>query len=227
MIHSDMIQGAKTLKELFDLWENKDPITVKYTKNDMVIDEHINHAANKFIYDGIVCPEIWNDKEHKKILYILKEAYTDKEVGYDLAAWLSDAPDVRIWNRIARWTYGIQNTTADRVQKYTADLSEDDYKECFRQISVINLKKSGGESGSVYEEIEAYAQADKEEIIREFELIDADIIICGYTFGILMDKVFGIDVKKIEITGHMILMYAVEKDFLLIIITQPIIIPIL
>ena len=62
------------------------------------------------------------------------------------------------------------------------------YKECFSQIAVLNLKKSGGNSESVYEEIASYAEADREEIIKEFELIDADIIVCGYTFGILMDN---------------------------------------
>lgn len=54
-----------------------------------------------------------------------------------------------------------------------------------RKIAVVNIKKSGGKHTSIYEEIDAYAQADAEEIIREIELIDPDIIICGATFASL------------------------------------------
>ena len=49
----------------------------------------------------------------------------------------------------------------------------------------IDLKKSSGESTSVIEEVAAYAQSDREEIIRELQLIDPDIVICGSTFWIL------------------------------------------
>ena len=45
-------------------------------------------------------------------------------------------------------------------------------------------------SESWYEEIAAYSAFDREEIRKEFDLIDADIIVCGSTFGVLLEKVF-------------------------------------
>ncbi len=196
MGYVDEVRNCTSLDELFRLWRNKEPETRAYTVKGKQHEANINHGNNRFIPDGIVNPEVWNDLSHKRILYVLKEAYTDDPEGFDLAKWLSGAPDIKIWNRIARWTNGLQHTTAETVFKYEHEPPEEVNKECFFQIAVINLKKSGGVSESVYEEIGAYAEADREEIIKEFELIDADIIVCGYTFGILMDKVFKVEYKK-------------------------------
>ena len=44
-------------------------------------------------------------------------------------------------------------------------------------------KKSGGKSQSYYGEIAAYADYDLAEIIRQIEIINPDIIVCGATFG--------------------------------------------
>ncbi len=196
MEYDEKIRACVSLKELFVLWENKLPQVVTYKIKGAEHNVTIDHANNKFISDGIVNSAVWNSGQHKRILYVLKEAYTGDDEGFDLAEWLSTSPDYRMWNRVARWTYGIQNTTVDRIQKYIADSEEEIYKRCFNQISVMNLKKSSGESGSVYEEIDAYATADKEELKKEFELIDPDIVVCGSTFGTLINKVFETSVDK-------------------------------
>lgn len=193
MGYSENLQSCVSLEELFKLWEHKEPQKISYTAKKKQHESEINHAQNKFIQDGIVNHTVWNDSLHKKILYVLKEAYTDEDKGYDLANWLNSGPDLRMWNRVARWTYGLQNTSEDKIAKYIPDIDEDAdiRKQCFEQIAVMNLKKSGGESTSVIEEIAAYAQSDKEELIRELQLIDPDIVICGSTFWILYQLVFG------------------------------------
>ncbi len=195
MEFSGSCRKCKTIDELFNIWKNKASETVTYKSGKIEKAAVIDHSKNKFIPDGIVNNEIWQDSEHKKILYVLKEAYVSKDdEAYDLAKWLrDDHPDRRIWNRVARWTYGIQNTTANEVARYIPYIDKDKRlrDQLFEQIAVINLKKSNGESTSVIEEVAAYAQADREEIIRELQLIDPDIVICGSTFWILYQIVFG------------------------------------
>ena len=202
MGHSESVRNCNSFVELFDLWKKKDSETVTYKIEKEEKQATINHSKNKFIPDGIVNRELWNDTEHKKILYVLKEAYVGKnEDAYDLAKWLrEDHPDRRIWNRVARWTYGIQNTSVNEIARYIPDVDENVElrEQLFEQIAVINLKKSNGGSTSVIEEVAAYAQADREEIIRELQLIDPDIVICGSTFWILYQIVFGKEPLKGE-----------------------------
>lgn len=182
------IKECKTLEELFSLWKSK-PATVQsyYDKNKKKdIDVCIDHS-NVFISDGAVCPEIWNDKSTgKKIAFVLKEAYGE-DADWSLTDWLRrTGPGYNIWYRVVEWIYGILNTTSTHIARYSPEhisfeKSEDTPNEWLKQVAIVNLKKSGGKSSSDYDEIKAYAQADKEEIIRELEILDPDIIVCGAT----------------------------------------------
>ncbi len=179
MEYLDRIQNAKTLNELFEIWKGKE------TQGD------INHAENIFIPDGIVNEECWNDPNKKRILFVLKEAYGDDWGIHTLATWLRDNhPEKRMWKRVAKWAFGIQNTTITTLQPYMDNIGEA-HSESLDQIAVMNLKKSGGESTSDYDDIRKYAEYDKHELKKEFELIDPDIIICGSTFKTLGECVFG------------------------------------
>lgn len=51
------------------------------------------------------------------------------------------------------------------------------------QIAIVNLKKSGGKSNSRYPEIFAYADCGATELIKQIEIINPEIIVCGATFG--------------------------------------------
>jgi len=178
MDYIDRIHNCKNLDELFAEWRNKEPQGI------------INHRDNTFIPDGIVDPESWGQEGNKRILFVLKEAYGDWKDD-TLTSWLHmHHPKLRIWNRIARVVYGIQNTTSTKIQRYKAELTDDEFKKSLNQIAVLNIKKSNGNSQSDSDEIAEYAVFDDEEIKKELELIDADIIICGYTFQILCDNVF-------------------------------------
>lgn len=193
MENIDLVKNCQSLDSLFKLWKKKQSEEVSYAVKNEKKTITINHKNNKFIPDGIVNPALWNDSNHKKILYVLKEAYArEDEKEYDLAEWLcKDHPEKNLWNRVARWTYGIQNTDAKVIARYVPRIDGKLRNECFEQIAVLNLKKSNGVSQSVTEEIAAYAKSDREEIIRELQLIDPDIVICGSTFKILYSAVFG------------------------------------
>ena len=164
------------LKNLFNLWKEKDI-----------------HSGKIFNFDGIVCKDEW-DKQDKKILFLLKEAYHDDKkfmsenqsneynLTYDLC---ENGPWNNIWNRVAEWTYGILNTSIDDIAAYKK-LSKEEAKSYVKKISVMNIKKSGGESKSKDESLRLYAENDAAEIVKEIELINPNIIICGYTMGYLI-----------------------------------------
>ena len=188
MEYEEQIKNCINLSELFTLWRSK-PATVqtyydKSSKQDIPVT--IDHSQ-VFISDGSVCPEVWNDRTTgPKIAFILKEAYGETE-SWSLTDWIRETqPACNIWYRVTEWTYGLLNTTAERIARYAPDRisfeeSKERPNEWLGQIAIVNLKKSGGKSSSNYGEISAYAAADREEIIRELELLDPDIIVCGST----------------------------------------------
>lgn len=189
---------CKTMEELMEHWKNKEPRSVAYTVNRERREIVIDHKQNFFIPDGIIDEEEWNTlPQGKKILFVLKEAYED---NHDRDGWsLSDelrknGPWSSIWNRVSEWSYGIMNSSHGMLAPY-CKLDKQQANEYLRKISILNIKKSGGEHSSVYEEISAYAKEDSQEIIREIELIDPDIIICGATFGDI-NEITGRTVEK-------------------------------
>lgn len=188
MNYSDQIAHCKSINELLKIWKNKECKEVTYYEDDKEINITINHKK-VFISDGIVDEKGW--KKGKKILFVLKEAYGEEE-DWSLIEWLrKTGPCSNIWYRIVEWTYGISNTTADRIARYSPNKISFDHGEepnvWLSQIAVVNLKKSGGKSSSNYSEIAAYAHSDYQEIIREIELIDPDIVVCGATAKSLSD----------------------------------------
>lgn len=187
MDYIDEIRQSTSLDKLFSLWKSKEP------------KDGINHQKNAFISDGIVDPVTWSDQSQKTILFVLKEAYDRYGTGYSLNEWLHKYLVKKIWKRVAKVSHGIQNTNATTISEYKAELSDDEYRSSLNRIAVMNLKKSGGRSHSDHNEILRYAEYDSEELKKEFELIDADIIVCGYTFTILYEVIFGNDpIKKCD-----------------------------
>lgn len=187
-----LVKNCQSLDELFALWKSKPVATEFYFDDDKKTDvEVVVDHSDVFISDGPVCPEIWNaEAAGTKIAFILKEAYGE-EADWSLSEWLrKTGPKSNIWYRVVEWVYGLKNTTCEKIARYTPEnisfeKSEDKPNEWLSQIAVVNLKKSGGKSSSDEGEIKAYAKADKEEIIRELEILDPDVIVCGGTAGAL------------------------------------------
>lgn len=192
------IKNCRTEKELFSLWKSKDVHDVEYIERDKIIKKKIDHS-DVFIEDGVVNWEIWADRSKgKHILYILKEAYGG-EKDWSLAEEVRlYAPWSGIWNRIVEWTYGITNTSLEKLSRYVPDnISFDKPNPWLNQIAILNIKKSSGDSKSHYGEISAYADFDAQEIIRQIEIIDPDIVVCGATFGDI-DRITGNIIKKCQ-----------------------------
>lgn len=194
MCYEENIRKCQKLDELFQLWKNKEKREVRISTGKTI---SIDHKQDGFITDGIVNQEIWNDGEHKKILFVLKEAYGEGD-EWALTSWLNECAGRyqkdQTWKYVAQWVYGIEKTSSVGIERYKY-LNDEERDEAIRQIAVINIRKSNGESSSDYSVINGYAKFDKEELKKEFELIDADIVICGSTFGILCNTIYG---KELE-----------------------------
>lgn len=183
MNYFEKVHNCKTEDELFAVWKTKEPFCTSYIENDKEVPLTIDHSK-VFISDGVVNHDIWDDRScGKHILYVLKEAYGGDEDWSLAASVRTQAPWSAIWNRIVEWTYGISNTTPEKAARYEPDkISLDKPNKWLNQIAVVNLKKSGGKSNSKYPEISAYADYDAVELVKQIEMIDPEIIVCGATF---------------------------------------------
>lgn len=85
-------------------------------KNQSVALE-INHADGVFVKDGVVCPEQWFSQEIRP-LFLLKEAYGGDKDWSLLDYLLSDNKSGKTWQRIAKWTYGLMETTFQQIPSY-------------------------------------------------------------------------------------------------------------
>ncbi len=191
-MNDNNLDNIKTEAELFALWRNKP----RFVSSKNVV---INHAENNFVPDGIVNKKEWDKIEDKKILYVLKEAHSAK-IDSDMATWLGaiKPSDYPIWKRVVQWTYGITNTTLDSTPEFLE--SEIDYSKSnfwLNKIAMLNIKKSDGKTPSIKKELLAYAEYDKQEIIKQIKIINPKIIVCGSTAWIL-DRIFDGGIKNGE-----------------------------
>ena len=157
-------------------------------------EHHLKQGYQKFIYDGIINQDLWRSAEHKICLF-LKEAYLkDDAPTADLCNWLNKYDLWRMWWVVSDWIYGIENTTATSISAYNEKLLNEkkSANNRIRSAAIINIKKSNGKSGSEHEDLQTFAQNDKEFIKKQFKEINPKIIICGNT-RYYFEIVFGYD----------------------------------
>lgn len=167
---------------LFKDWKNtQGSVNIKVRRINTEV--FIDHKENVFIRDGVVCPKRWFSQKVRP-LFLLKEAYGGKYdwdliKGHLLKSYSID----KTWERISQWARGILNTDVENISPYIANDPEirNFGNEQLKKIAVINIKKSRGTSSSNYDNIRAYAEFDKVRLLRQIELCDPTVIICGYT----------------------------------------------
>ena len=153
--------------ELFNRWRN--------SKKEYI---------GNFSEDGIIDEKQWNNSS-KKVLVVLKET---NDYSNDLRALIRDhwkGTKNYLWQNVGRWAYGIQKTTKTFIPgRSDADAHRN---EALLSSAVINLKKTKGGSNSDMNEVRKYAIEDANFIREEIDLINPEVIICGYTFGIVKE----------------------------------------
>lgn len=153
---------------LFEKWKN-DPF----------------HSRTNFISDGIIEPIEW-EKQSPKILFLLKEAYTNGGDGFDLREELSDNAPYRCWWQASQWIYGIlEMNKTQLIPKFPEILDRGNKEEAnnyIKKIAVVNLKKSNGKTLSNNQDLASYVDHDKDMLKQQIDLINPDIILCGNVF---------------------------------------------
>ena len=173
------------LEELFDKWRCKP-----------------NHAGQPFITDGIVNLPKWT-KQNPRVLFFLKEAYTDNPKGYDLTAALdSEGADFAkknspIWARVAVWTQAIYDSTELPPLPYDEAKIKSQADDNIRSIAVINIKKSNGQKSSNDTDLKEFLANDKDQLTEELKIINPDVILCGGTFHLLQKYGMFPDANKV------------------------------
>lgn len=176
----EKITKCTTLDELFELWKN-------------------DYDGKVFVTDGIVNPQKWNSQKVRP-MFLLKEAYGGDTswnlINDHILKHLNSNVD-NTWKRVTQWSYGIINTDNMHIEPFDERLIPKKYgNEYLQSMAIVNTKKESGKSKSVWDELEAAVERDKEYIKKEIELINPTVIICGYTMG-LLEKILGVSIKKV------------------------------
>lgn len=155
-----------------------------------IISESTPHRSSTLIIDGAVNPEKYNG-----ILFLLKEAYTDKKTEeWNICDWLRENVCYSMWNRVAEWSYGIQNTTTDLIPRFK-ELTEKEKLAAIEVIGLVNIKKINGNSSSSDSDLCDYVTENSTLLRREIEALQPRVIVCGYT-GTYLKAIFDCDFNK-------------------------------
>ena len=131
----------------------------------------------KLVSDGLV-DETSYLKSNLKIVLLLKEV-NSADSDWDLCDFIrKKAKDKYTWGKVSRWIYGIRNIEKDFGWKELQDISESYRQEMLNSIGVVNVKKEPGGHTSIKKTVAQYYKEDKDLILEQLSLYDADIIIC-------------------------------------------------
>lgn len=152
-----------------------------------------HHKGNIFVEDGIIDYDKWT--KSKKILFLLKEAYSEEgSVGdWKLSYLINCNEDNWVENNkhyfmLSMWSF-VLSSPETPLPDYLHEIFSQGY-EYLLSSAVINIKKSNGASTSSDSDIRKYAQLDKEFLKKQIEIISPEIILCGNTCIDLMNSIF-------------------------------------
>ena len=155
----------------------------KYTTINTLMDAWENDFKNKvniFIRDGIVCEMKY---ENPHVLFVMRDMNSTEKC--DLREELrTTGSGWKTWNNAARWAMALR--TGDECYP-----QEIDRRNEMRKVAVLNIKKEAGGNRADKKVLQDAAELYGEYIVREIELCDPEIIICGGfgNAGILKDYV--------------------------------------
>lgn len=177
-----MATQTPALEKLFDEWAQKHAERVS-TDAPYAMTHEAPYGG--FVRDGIVNLESWK-KQKVRICFVLNEAggYDDLEKfpnGQDVTAvWNEKGAFSKFMFKIAVWTKAIKDAFVPPVTYVKKDVQKMG-RELIQSIAVVNLKKSDGQRRSDFDLVKRFAQEDAEELKRELELVNPNIIICCET----------------------------------------------
>lgn len=177
------------LEQLFDEWSKKHKEKMSTGAPYFMPEQEEPYGG--FVRDGIVNLESWKQQK-VRICFILNEAggrfdmvhYPD---GSDLAAeWNEKGSFSKFMFKLSVWIKAIQDAFGQPITYKKSDVAKirDDL---IRSIAVINIKKSDGQRHTDFSVLQHFAIEDAEELRRELELVNPNIIICSENLKFLRE----------------------------------------
>lgn len=144
--------------------------------------ERSHHRGEAFIVDGILDEELWAQAP-RKVLFLLKEAYTQKPNGFDLRRHVRAGKRVAgpTWWRMGCWAYLLHHFDIARSPCFPAERSV--MRSALLSSAVVNVKKSNGKNTSDMDDIVEYAKRDGDLLREQISNINPDIIVAGGTWA--------------------------------------------
>lgn len=148
--------------------------------------EKYKNRTTPLFEDGVICLDKYNG-----ILFFLKEAYDKNctELSRSLTADLLSSEPWGMWHHVAEWAYGLTHTTTNGIPRFK-NLTCQEKRDAIDSIAVINIKKLDGNPTSNDDDITKHAEENKTSLLREIEVVQPRIIVCGGTMKYL-EKILG------------------------------------
>ena len=146
-----------------------------------------------FIADGPIDYKLWESSDYK-VLFLLKEAYASDKWAQplDLCQHIRDwgGPKYKIWHTVAAWAFGLQQMRKNggEIHRYPRSEDKSECRNALFSASIVNIKKSGGESTSNDENLYEYIEKDWNNIFEQIRLLHPGIIVCGGTWWNVVRK---------------------------------------
>ena len=136
------------------------------------------------ITDGIIDTELWKNSKIK-ILFLLKEAYGKKR---HLPDYINQSKAKgRTFIPLAQWAYAIQEITKKKKLSIFSK-NKSIINPPLLSSAVINIKKVNGKKSSDNKDLVKYVNENWEEIKKQINTINPDIIVCGNTWSLIHSK---------------------------------------
>lgn len=147
---------------------------------------------SSFVSDGVVDESAYLESE-RKLLFILKEVNDPGPDGggWDLRKFLRTKNDrTHTWTNLSRWVLGIQQLEMDYNWSDIEIISDGQRQSLLQSIAVINLKKTPGTHTADAVSVGLAAQEDKHNINKQFNIYNADLVICCGTSIAFHETIF-------------------------------------
>lgn len=159
---------------------------------DALIIARMANDAIEPILDGIVNQEEYLDSKYK-ILWILKEPHDEDGGGWHMKDFIGNRKELTKYPKWSRTFNPIIYVTYSTLNGFPSwneldDTSESpDMIDVLRRIAYINLKKIPGETVSVPAIIQKAYEENKDIILKQIELCNPNVIICGGTMSVIVN----------------------------------------
>ena len=188
------------------------------TKLDLKISKIRNPMNGSYaILDGAVDLEKYLNSEYK-IAWILKEVNSaEDEGGWDMRSAIQDLKTEsgikKGWEKtfapICYATYGIfHDKQWEEIPNYW---DKPEIVDILKNIVYLNIKKTTGVSVAIHNDLNNFYHENKEILLKQIEIYNPEIVICGNTFQFLQNDLDLKGFKLVKFTDSNLCAYISDK----------------